>query len=104
MCSVEEHVAALGASVNLLENEAEAVNLFRLQGGIKRLRPLLMMTDELRPALAASVLMHCAGTNLETKVAMRVQDTIKPLVELLSSQVPRQRTLRTGNHCDHRAL
>jgi len=90
-CSEEEHVAAASACVKLLENEEDAANIFRLQGGIKRLRPILSMPDPLRPALAAEVLSHCAATNSETRVAMRVQDVLRPLVALLSSPTRRAR-------------
>jgi len=95
-CSAEEQTAAVGACVNLVENEEEAATLFRLQGGIKRLRPILAMADVLRPALAAAVLSHCAATNSETKVAMRVCDVLRPLVELLSSQTRAARLNAAG--------
>lgn len=90
-CSEEEHVAAAGACVQLLANEEDATIIFRLQAGIQRLRPILAMTDALRPALAAEVLSHCASSNSESRVAMRVHDVLRPLVALLSSPTRRAR-------------
>jgi hypothetical protein len=90
-CSEEEHVAAAGACVQLLINEEDAATVFRLQAGIQRLRPILAMDDALRPALAAEVLSHCASSNSESRVAMRVHDVLRPLVALLSSPTRRAR-------------
>ena len=83
--AAEEHVAALGAVCNLVEREESAADMLRLQGGLKRLRPLLATSDTLRPAHAARVLEHVASANQPTKVAMRVLDLLVPLVGLLSS-------------------
>lgn len=94
--AAEEHVAALGAVCNLVEREESAADMLRLQGGLKRLRPLLATSDTLRPAHAARVLEHVASANQPTKVAMRVLDLLVPLVGLLSSQTRAARLSAAG--------
>ena len=91
----DEHSAALSALVELAQNEDEASVLIRLQGGLKRLRQLLYCDDPVRPSLAAAVLYHCAP-NADTRVAMRVTDTLRPLIALLSSQLPSAREAAAG--------
>ena len=48
------------------------------------MQPLLYADDALRPTLAAEVFCHCA-VNPENRIAMRLADVLRPLVQLLSS-------------------
>ena len=87
--------AALGALANLCLNEDEARVLLRLQGGLRKLQPLLFATDELLQSKAAEVIYHCAP-NAETKVSMRILDILKPLVALLASPSQAARLAAAG--------
>ncbi len=80
----DAQAAALGALANLCLNEDEARVLLRLQGGLRKLQPILFATDDLLQAKAARTIYHCAP-NAETKVSMRILDILRPLVALLSS-------------------
>lgn len=92
---VDEHVASLGAIVELLTNEEEAVTLLRLHGGLRRLQPLLYKDDSLRPMLTSRALFHCAQ-HMDMRLAMRLADTLRPLVLLLSSMDREARLASAG--------
>ena len=76
--------ASLGALANLCLNEDEARVLLRLQGGLRKLQPLLFAADALLQTKCANAIYNCAP-NAETKVSMRILDILRPLVALLSS-------------------
>ena len=76
--------ASLGALANLCLNEDEARVLLRLQGGLRKLQPLLFAADALLQTKCANAIYNCAP-NAETKVSMRILDILRPLVLLLAS-------------------
>ena len=69
--------------------------LLRLQGGLRKLQPLLFAADALLQTKCANAIYNCAP-NAETKVSMRILDILRPLVLLLASPSADARVAAAG--------
>ena len=83
-CARDAQAAAVASLKYLTLNEDDARVLLRLHGGMKRLQALLYNNDPLLQAHASEVLAHCAP-NRESRIALRLNDCLAPLIGLLSS-------------------
>ena len=87
--------SALGALCSMCHGQDEARQLVRLQGGLRRVLPLLYDKHD-RVASLAAQFFYEVSPNAEVKVAMRLSDALRPLIALLSSPVADTRLAAAG--------
>ena len=87
--------SALGALCSMCHGQDEARQLVRLQGGRRRVLPLLYDKHD-RVASLAAQFFYEVSPNAEVKVAMRLSDALRPLIALLSSPVADTRLAAAG--------